>query len=162
MQYKFLREQEIFKLSIWIMLWSLIPMMMNIWGWKLKKFEGMKERRIFFLFFIKKKTFWKNQQKNNRKSRQNLCVINCIVWWLARIVPHSWFYFKKMIWLIAWSWVLRGCCHVIYLPSQWDWNLIFIVPINYVPGFVNFFFYQHVKTQCWDFLILSHDCYNDA
>ena len=123
---------------------------------------GYERKTHFFLFFIKKKPFWKNQQKNNRKSRQNLCVINCIVWWLARIVPHSWFYFKKMIWLIAWSWVLRGCCHVIYLPSQWDWNLIFIVPINYVPGFVNFFFSQHVKTQCWDFLILSHDCYNDA
>ena len=94
------------------MLWSLILMMMNIWGWKLNKFEGMKERRIFFFFLLKKKTLWKNQQKNNIKSRQNLCVINCIVWWLARIVPHSWFCLKKMIWLIAWSWVLRGCCHV--------------------------------------------------
>ena len=54
-------------------------MMMNIWGWKLNKFEGMKERRIFFFFLLKKKTFWKNQQKNNRKSRQNLCMIKSVV-----------------------------------------------------------------------------------
>ena len=76
----------------------------QIWGY---------ERKMHF-FFIKKKKYFlkKSTKKEKRKSRQNLCVINCIVWWLARIVPHSWFCLKKMIWLIAWSWVLRGCCHV--------------------------------------------------